>query len=617
MSLRVWLPLNGSLENKGLDDAVATLSGAVAVDNNGKIGKCYKFGTATGRITLPASTMTSFSECSVTFWVNILGWQTNWDTFFQAGLGNRAWTQYTFGILRNTGNRLVFCISNNSTASQGNYYTSDLTLETWYHLGFTYKAGHCCVYVNGELFKDYETTIIPKFSGITHVSIGQLGNEASYQTNCKMNDFRIYDHALSPMEVKQISQGLVLHYPLNDKYIENTINLITTEDCLSSTCYNASTKKYSYGTSTDMYKEVTTFEGRKGTKVHMGTDGNNCFPYVYVNNMYTSDGTNSPAYKTLSFDYYTTVSTSITSYKLGSGTGTAAYIVKNKNGTKTGIGTDTVTIPVLSDVWNHIEITFHGTSATDSQWGYIQNNPAHISDTSNFWFFANMQLEAKDHATGYTKYGITRNNNIIYDTSGYNNNGTAMGNLECSSDTPRYDVSTHFGATTSKIRIDNLITTGFSNSYTFSWWGKYTTLGNSMFWGFQNGVRLNGVYHGIYWNTSDGNSNPIYKPGTTTVVTAPEANVWHHYVMTGDNTVCKLYVDGELYGQAKTHKTISGNIIYINGWDSGTGYSFTDMDMSDFRIYCTTLSPEDVLDLYNLGAAIDTNNNLYTYEVTE
>lgn len=574
MSLRVWLPLNGSLENKGLDDAVAILSGAVTVDNNGKIGKCYKFGTDTGRITLPASTMTSFSECSVTFWVNILGWQTNWDTFFQAGLGNRAWTQYTFGILRNTGNRLVFCISNNSTASQGNYYTSDLTLETWYHLGFTYKAGHCCVYVNGELFKDYETTIIPKFSGITHVSIGQLGNEASYQTNCKMNDFRIYDHALSPMEVKQISQGLVLHYPLNHGGLGQ-------ENLLANSQLNAS---WEYPTSgyKDKYAPITL--------------------KVPTESMYT-----------LSFEAKSTVAgDKIRTHFYSPNTTTTCISNQGLSRTASDGNIDFT----LSTKWERYWVVYHQNETTAVKHVICPRMSA--GSGTGIVSIRNVKLEAGDKATPWCPapsddlYSIIgADENVEYDCSGYDNNGTKVGILDYSSDTPRYNVSTHFGATNSKIRIDNLITTGFSNSYTFSWWGKYTTLGNSMFWGFQNGVRLNGVYHGIYWNTSDGNSNPIYKPGTTTVVTAPEANVWHHYVMTGDNTVCKLYVDGELYGQAKTHKTISGNIIYINGWDSGTGYSFTDMDMSDFRIYCTALSPEDVLDLYNLGAAIDTNNNLY------
>ena len=48
MSLRVWLPLNGSLDNQGLDEITPVLTGAVAVDNEGKIGKCYKFGTSLG-----------------------------------------------------------------------------------------------------------------------------------------------------------------------------------------------------------------------------------------------------------------------------------------------------------------------------------------------------------------------------------------------------------------------------------------------------------------------------------------------------------------------------------------------------------------------------------------
>ena len=41
MALRVWLPLNGTLENKGISEYTFSNNGAT-VDNNGKIGKCYK-----------------------------------------------------------------------------------------------------------------------------------------------------------------------------------------------------------------------------------------------------------------------------------------------------------------------------------------------------------------------------------------------------------------------------------------------------------------------------------------------------------------------------------------------------------------------------------------------
>ena len=45
MALRVWLPLNGSLENIGVSDIAFTNSNTsfITVDNNGKIGKCYTF----------------------------------------------------------------------------------------------------------------------------------------------------------------------------------------------------------------------------------------------------------------------------------------------------------------------------------------------------------------------------------------------------------------------------------------------------------------------------------------------------------------------------------------------------------------------------------------------
>ena len=48
-----------------------------------------------------------------------------------------------------------------------------------------------------------------------------------------MNDFRIYDHALSAKEVHEIAKGLILHYPLNrggfgnDNLIKGTDEIIT------------------------------------------------------------------------------------------------------------------------------------------------------------------------------------------------------------------------------------------------------------------------------------------------------------------------------------------------------------------------------------------------------
>jgi hypothetical protein len=199
----------------------------------------------------------------------------------------------------------------------------------------------------------------------------------------------------------------------------------------------------------------------------------------------------------------------------------------------------------------------------------------------------------------------------ITDGSGYNNHGIETGDITISTSTPRYSYSTKF-VSGSHIHT-TLVTSGFANSYTFSWWGKYSNYSGHMMWGFSNGNRLN-LYMSngnFYWNTGDGSNNPFNVSASTY-----GDNQWHHFAVTGDGTATKLYIDGEFKGNAKTYKGITGTTIYMNGWDSGTSYNFNGQ-LSDFRLYATELTDSDILTLYHTGARVADNGAMTGYEMKE
>ena len=627
MSLQVWLPLtDGTLKQQGLSD-VSINSTAFTAITSGKLGKCIKT-TTSGDINL----MYDGSQIN-TGSISFGGWfKFNQSEISSAVIGKT----YTSNAKSATGNLIgnnnyggislqwnsndIYTSGSFSSISVQSYLrsstngarsTTEFTLpfDTWVHIFLTYdkSTNILGLWINGELkytstqlvFEDARSyNLFINYQGIAG------GNGPSAKIPFCVNDVRIYDHALSKLEIKQLSQGLVLHYKLSDSYIESTTNLITTEDCLSSTCYNGSTSKYGYGTTTDMYKTVTVYDGRKGTKVYMGTNGNNCYPYVYINNMYTSNGTNSPEYKTLSFDYYTTVSTSISPYKLGSGSGTATYKVSNSNGIKTGMGTNSVVIPVIPNEWNHVEITFHGTTDADSQWGYIQNQPAHVSNTSNFWFFSNMQLETKDHATGYAGVGGSRTSTTVYDNSGFCNNGTISGTLSISNDTPKYTNSVQMPSASTISHpccLDNT-----NQEWSCAAWVKPSVAGN--YQNLNNFNLSNRLYHGtypiLYLNQG---THDYYSYGNL----ALPVNQWSHIVFVFKNsTGTKLiYINGENHtntGGPNKDSTPSGIpdtvIIGSGNYEGG---------LCDYREYATALSAEDIKQLYQDKGYVDNNGNVY------
>lgn len=206
MSLRVWLPLNGTLDNQGLDDVVVTNNGAT-VDNNGKIGKCYNFDGSNNYISFPYSFPSGDWSYSIWFYTTSTDTQTLGCCRNGVGLG--------FSVFLISNKVRIDGIIGNDNQQWTTAYT--YLTNTWINLIVTSKNGLIKYYINGE----YQTS---KTVTVNNTKLGNLFSIGASQANGsslgnyfkgKINDVRIYDHALSLFEVKQISQGLILHYPLN------------------------------------------------------------------------------------------------------------------------------------------------------------------------------------------------------------------------------------------------------------------------------------------------------------------------------------------------------------------------------------------------------------------
>ena len=616
MSLQVWLPLLGDLKNQGVGTIIKN-SGTENFKNSGKIGS--KSLNLHNSITLTCSQLSGLKNFTYCFWYmpESSSATENWDdviAFIDSKNGSfRLETSYNNNYMLSMHNNTSYDIMPNANVSYGSSLLLNSNIDSrgkWYHVGVSVSEQKGInAYINGVL----KMTIYHAGGTITgKFSLGQ----ANTNEEGSLNDLRIYDEALEEKEIKRISRGLICHYKMDDDKLENTQNLITTEDCLSSTCYNAAVSKYSYGTGTDMYKVVTTYDGKKGTKVYMGTSGNNCYPYVYVSNLYTSDGTNSPAYKTLSFDYYGTIGNYLGPYPLGSGGGTVTYIVTCNGQEITGSYSGYNFFPVTPNKWNHIQLTFHGTAAADAQWGYIRiGNGNHVSNTSNFWFFANMQLEVKDHATGYAGVGGIRNSTKIFDNSGYNNDGIINGTLSITTDTPKYKYSTIFASGANYIDADRGAMV--RDAITVSLWCKFTTWSNPI-----------SCTEGGGWNIENNSgyvSFPMYISGvgykvarsTKTPANLTDGN-WHMLTGTFDRENVKIYIDSVLEGTTATDSTNmigynGNNAILIGAEASGThapaSTGFVG-NISDVRIYATALSQEDIKSLYQNCITIDPDGTI-------
>jgi hypothetical protein len=126
---------------------------------------------------------------------------------------------------------------------------------------------------------------------------------------------------------------------------------------------------------------------------------------------------------------------------------------------ESGIARLTVTIPDPTTRTNpttitHVNYSVRHNSNTGASTIQYQHAQIEIGDTPTAWSYA-----PEDLGIDTTK---------IIDSSGYGNDGEIIGNLTTETGSPKYEITTHIGNTSSKIKIDNLQTSGFGDSYTFA-----------------------------------------------------------------------------------------------------------------------------------------------------
>ena len=631
--LKVWLPLTGDLHNQGISDVTATGHSVTSVAA-GKIGSCYQF--TTSAIELNDKIFNnSVTEFTVTAWMKFNN--SNSACLFS----DRTAINYTGitcfimdsgDIYFDVGDRWQFTPSTAIPRNQ------------WFHIAFLYKRGVLRqVYLNGALIGSTTSAPAPTSTSTSRSFIGASQNSSTAlggnYFNGWMNDVRIYDHCLSAAEVKEIAQGLVVHYKLDNNGLGNK-NLLWGTLVPSTIMYSVISvcgTKHASGQGSTYVSHVRSNRPH-GIQCTVGTAAR---PYIALGHPTASTCLASPdpmwgltAGQTYTFSGDLEYKVYSGNLELASYFVIRLYYIKSGETAWTNAGNLKTFTTHPGEVHNyHFELPF--TIPEDAIGWYIliasNNASASHNAAGDYVAIDNIKLEMGDIATPYAPapedFGTAL---IIEDSSGYNHNGTASDNLLTSTNTPRYSASTHFNGSNTYIACGRggMV----RDAITVNIWGYQDT------WSKTPGNMVSCTQSGG-WNFENNNSRITFACGTGESANTYKsvywanhpfsslASGWHMFTGTYDGYTTKLYVDGDLVASSGTsteHIPLfyhSSNGIFIgaeaNANQTTPTTPYFNGNLSDFRIYCTSLLDTDIKQLYNVGMKIDKKENIHNFETVE
>lgn len=563
MALQIWLPLVKDLRQQGVYTLDFINNNAVYSSTGGKLGGCYTFSSATISAEPPSTLKNNFSNAaSIACWVKVSSSHSTIVQCITIGTVSTTVAQRYFGIWINSSGVPYGNVGNGSNYTQCSFDTA-IKDNTWHHLCLTYSTGTINAYMDGVLKRTTTTSYVPNWANATIISIG--GNSTqTFKQNDAMNDVRIYNHCLTELEIKQISQGLVLLYQLCNHHLGQENLLLRADDL---TLWNKESGiTVEWDSSVNMYKMTDTSHTSSYYGIYQTVT-------LIANTTYTFSVEGKSVNQVLSFGFNT-------------GTGWP------QNGTNF-----TTTKQKQS-----ITITTNGSSTTGKIYLFIKP----VSGGTNYGYFNAPKLELGEIVTPWcpneedvsaATSGL--NSSVELDYSGYCYNGIKTGHFKYTSDTFKYAVSTKLDST-------NMITsprvydkTMVSPEYTVAMWVK--AIGTPSVSGY--------FYKGLldlYINTSSKLGYGYGTSGSSNTSTSVDfvLDGWNHIVATYKSGSLIIYINGENKAtrSVTTYPRHTTDILNYNNSFNGL--------ISDFRIYTVALSADDVALLYRNRITIDPDGTI-------
>ena len=597
MSLRAWYPFTQDCNDVINNNNPKAKSELPIINETGKIGKCYQF---TDSVMLIDNFIDNTTEnFTIAFWIK------------PTAIGNTNHCLYTARTVVGEG-VAIFILKNHFRFDYGGQWITNYTPQAnkWIHVAFVRQGDKKRFFVNGSLYQETTLNKVPPASDFYHIaSIGKSSVSGEFWNNSAkvcLNDYRIYDEALSAIQIKEIAQAKICHYTFNEELYENTTNLYDNKNKLSIT--NA----------------VVKWENTHALKCEIAAN------IRYAGLYFNSNLTLKP------------LTTYTLSYKLKKVAGqllqirghvepTSFEVIHTTiNGKKYNNSSYSTGIDITDsfDTYEIIIVFNTKENITSMDKMYIQPNA--LKDEYVKVRIWDIQVEKKDHATPFT---TSSRSQVLKDISGYGydmntyNEYSPVWNKDDSSNRIK-----NYSTLTKKDSYSNLnFKYKYPDAFTFSCWVRTTDNEAFCLIGFPHGnntaisLAINSggkISLHSYSSTPNTNADKWYANSNTSI----NDGEWHFIAVTYDGTTAKSYIDGKYEASSTVTFDFKRQAIYdlainmrdpdSNWYDYETRRRY-EGDISDVRVYATALSAEDIKLLYQPEISIDKANVIRCSEINE